>query len=375
MIGTDLQETVRDELILRGFTLVRFTEPPLGEAARRFQEWLARGFAGEMNYLSRRQSERLDPSRLLPELRSILVLGYPYDTGLENTEKAEEGNISRYAWGKDYHQVLAGKLDSFLTWFQGVFSGAHCFRSVDAQPVLEKAWAAKSGLGWIGKHSNVINAEQGSYFFISTILTDVLFAPDPSEVDRCGSCAQCMEICPTQAIVAPYVLDAGRCISYLTIELKGPIPRPLRPLLGNRVFGCDDCQEVCPWNRFSRRTGEPKFFPDPEVRNQPLAVLLRMDPKTFRGKFKESAISRPKWKGFMRNVLVAAGNSGEGSLVPLVAEKLQEKEPLVRGHAVWAYHRLVGEKASLELAKMQKREKDPFVLEELDVALARSSDL
>ncbi len=216
---SSLQLQVRQELHRRGFSLVRFTRPPLGEAAGRFSAWLDRGFAGEMGYLSRRREERLDPARFMAELRSMIVVAHPYDSLLPNTQAPEEGNISRYAWGEDYHEVLKGKLLDFQTWLESRDPGLQCALSIDASPVLEKGWAERAGLGWIGKHTNVIHSEQGSYFFLALLLTNLDFAEDTPVEDRCGSCARCISAGPTGAIVAPYVLDARLCISYLSFEL------------------------------------------------------------------------------------------------------------------------------------------------------------
>ncbi len=361
-----LQHSVREELHRRGFEVVRFTLPPLGEARDRFQKWLDQGFQGKMDYLPRRRDERQDPHRLFPELQSIIVLAHSYDSGLANTQDPKEGNISRYAWGEDYHRVLEEKLNDFRGWLTEQSDGVKCFSSVDASPVMEKAWAQKAGLGWMGKHTNIIHPESGSYFFLSVLLTNLPFQADPEEQDHCGTCEKCIQVCPTGAIVAPYVLDARLCISYLTIELRGPIPRALRPLIGNRIFGCDDCQEVCPWNRFSRPTTEPRFLPRSEIRNRPLQELIQIDRQTFRNLFWDSAVSRARWKGFIRNVLVAIGNSGQKSLAPLVREKLFEQDSLVRGHAVWAYARLLDQKALPLLMKIRSQEKDQFVLEEIE---------
>jgi epoxyqueuosine reductase len=369
---TNIQNHIRREFTERGFSAVRFTEPPLGRAAEHFEEWLTKGYAGEMAYLGRRSEERRHPEKILPEIKSIILLAHPYDSLMENSSNPSQGNVSRYAWGEDYHTVLNKKLRALSKWLEEKAPKAHFYLSVDAQPVLEKAWAQKAGLGWMGKHTNIIDPEQGSYFFISAILTDMQFNPDPPQADRCGSCEACLRVCPTGAIVAPYVLDANRCISYLTIELKGPIPAPLRPMMGNHIFGCDDCQEVCPWNRFSQATTEGRFLPRPGIRHQPLARWLRLTAGEFKELFHDSAVSRAKWKGFMRNVLVAAGNSGDTSLAPLVKEKLTEENILVRGHAVWAYRRLLGEKAREMLEEMQNEETDVFVLEEIKEALGGS---
>lgn len=322
-----------------------------------------------MSYLARRLEERLQPARLLPDLKSMIVLGHPYDSGLSNTHHPTEGHISRYAWGQDYHDVIREKLEAFKAWLIEREAQAHCYFSVDAGPVLEKGWAQKAGVGWLGKHTNILDAERGSYFFLSVLFTNLPFEKEDPVSDRCGSCEACLHACPTQAIVAPYVLDARLCISYLTIELKGPIPRHLRPLIGNRIFGCDDCQEVCPWNRFSRPTKEGRFFPREGVRNRPLAEFLSLDESAFRIKFAGSAVLRAKRRGFLRNVLVAIGNSGNPAWADQVREKLEDPEPLVRGHAVWAYGRLMGAGAKPVLIELKAREEDPFVLEEIQAEL------
>jgi epoxyqueuosine reductase len=361
-----LQQEVREELYRRGFSVVRFAALPLGEAGARFKNWLQEGHQGEMSYLSRRQEERADPSRLLPKCQSLILMAADYDSGLLNTRDPTQGHISRYTWGDDYHQVIKSRLQAFEIWLKEKVGSVECFHSVDASPVLEKAWAQKAGLGWLGKHTNIIHPEKGSYFFLSALLTTLPFIPDSPTEDRCGTCEQCIQICPTQAIVAPYVLDARLCISYLTIELKGPIPRHLRPLVGNHIFGCDDCQEVCPWNRFSQPTEEGRFYPRQGVRNRPLKEFLTLQEEDFSKLFAGSAVLRAKWKGFMRNVLVAVGNSREVSLAPSVREKLTAVEPLVRGHAVWAYHRLLGEESVPVLQQLKLYERDPFVLEEIE---------
>ncbi len=364
-----LQSEIRDQLKQLGFDLIQFTQPPLGESLQKFQQWIEQGYHGEMKYLERRRSERENLQLLLPQVRSVIVLGHGYDNSLENTSHPNEANIARYAWGEDYHQVLLDKLRSFSQWLTDLDSTTQLYFSVDAMPVLEKDWAEKSGLGWRGKHTNVIHPKFGSYFFLAVMLTNIPFEPDPPMQDHCGSCTRCIDICPTQAIVAPYQLDARRCISYLTIELRGPIPREFRPLIGNRIFGCDDCQEVCPWNRFSQPTSEKRFFPREGVRNQPLEKFISITPQEFKTQFSGSAILRAKWKGFIRNVCVAMGNSGEKSFIPLLEDKLSEPEPLIRGHAVWAYVRLLGNEARKRLQKLKQSESDPFVLEEIQSAI------
>lgn len=364
-----MKDEVRAELRHRGFSRVGFATAPLEPSARaRFQEWLQNNYQGEMGYLSRREGERLDPARLLEKWRSVIVMATDYDAGLPNTQNPSEGNLSRYAWGDDYHEVIGERLRDFQSWLQNRGGSGESFASVDASPVLEKAWARQAGLGWLGKHTNLIDREKGSYFFLSAVFTEIPFEPDEPVEDRCGVCSECIAVCPTQAIVAPYVLDARLCISYLTIELKGPIPRHLRPLIGNHIFGCDDCQEVCPWNRFSRPTSEQGFLPRAGVRNRPLVDFLSLDEAGFKKLFAGSAVLRAKRRGFLRNVLVAIGNSGDVSLAPEVAKKFSDPEPLVRGHAVWAYRRLGGEQALPTLEELRKQETDSFVLEEIGAA-------
>ncbi|MCP5468693.1 MAG: tRNA epoxyqueuosine(34) reductase QueG [Deltaproteobacteria bacterium] len=363
-----LQESVRQKLYQLGFSIVRFTALPLSsDSLHHFKKWIEKNYHGEMNYLERRYEERVHPELLLDTIQSAILVAYPYDTGLENTFKKSEGNISRYAWGKDYHDILKEKLKKFQTWLYSQSKEAKCYLSVDSSPVLEKVWAQKAGIGWIGKHTNIIHQKHGSYFFLGSVFTNLSFLTDQESQDYCGSCQRCIDVCPTQAIIAPYVLDARRCISYLTIELKGPIPRDLRPFIKNHVFGCDDCQEVCPWNRFSQKTHEENFFPQDYTYNQSLKKLIQIKKNEFKTIFATSPILRTKWRGLMRNVLIAIGNSGDQSLIPYVEEKLHCEEALVRGHAVWSYASLLGKKAFERLKMLEENETDPFVLEELRV--------
>ncbi len=353
-----------------GFSGVCVARPPLAEeAVEHFCQWLDKGFAGEMSYLARRQAERLEPQRLLASVQSVLVAAFPYDPGQANTHDPTKGNIARYAWGEDYHEVLQGKLRQFSQWFEQYFPQFRLYLSVDAQPVLEKAWAQQAGLGWLGKNTNILRTERGSYFFLAVLLTDLPLEVDSPMTDHCGDCQRCLEICPTGALVAPYVLDARLCISYLTIEAKGAMPRHLRSLMGNHIFGCDDCQEVCPWNRFSRVTEEIKFFLKPEIHHRPLAHWLQLGPEEFKTCFAGSPVLRAKWRGFMRNVLVAAGNSGDMGLIKEVKEKMDHEDPLVRLHAIWAYGRLAGSEARSDLERCLLLESVPEILQEIQCTL------
>ncbi len=362
-----LQDAIKTKLFELGFCLVHFTQAPLASKTTEFfKDWLQKQYHGEMKYLENRCNERIDPKQLLASLKSVIMVAYPYDNGLENSSQKNQANISRYAWGADYHEVLREKLQDFQTWLSTQAKNSECYLSVDSSPVLEKSWAQKAGLGWMGKHTNMIHPKQGSYFFLGSVFTNLELKADKPIQDHCGSCQACIDVCPTQAIIAPYVLDARRCISYLTIELKGPIPLHFRPLIGNHVFGCDDCQEVCPWNRFSQKTHEQAFFPQAHIYSQPLSELIQIKKSEFKRLFSNSAILRAKWKGLMRNVLVAIGNTGDKNLLPLVEEKLACEEALVRGHAVWAYGQLLGKAAYSRLLSLKEQEDDSFVLEELN---------
>lgn len=352
-----------------GFSLVRFTRPPLGEAAERFKQWLAAGYEGGMNYMSRHPYRRAHPEVHLPPLRSIVVLAHPYAQGQGYDPPSYQGKLARYAWGEDYHRVLRDKLNLLVERLQSWVPKSQWYISIDAQEVLEKGWAQKAGLGWMGKHSNMIHADEGSYFFLSVLLTDLAFEPDEPTEDHCGTCARCMEVCPTRAIVAPYVLDAKLCISYLTIELKGSIPRRLRPMIGNRIFGCDDCQEVCPWNRFGKEAKDLAFTLRSDLARKDLSYWLQLSSGEFKRALKASPLSRPRWKGFMRNVLVAAGNSGESRLAELVAQKLDHQVDLIREHAVWAYARLLGPEARGALSACLAKEEHEGVRREIQLSL------
>ena len=324
------------------------------EGARLFGEWLQKGFAGEMHYLERGQEKRRDPSLILKNAKSVIVLGWDYSMHVGVGPRAhpnKEGShgelplqnnkspfISRYAWGKDYHEILGEKLSIFQKKLEEIFPGEIFKSYVDTGPVMEKYWSALGGLGWLGKHTNLIHEKRGSYFLLASLLTTLDFESEAPVIDRCGTCTRCIDVCPTRAIVAPYVLDARLCISYLTIELKGSIPLELRPLIGNHVFGCDDCQEVCPWNRHAR-------LPEEFLRNTSIEQLLEwlsLDEKQFKEKFRGSPILRSKRRGFLRNVCVVLGNLKDPKSIPALQKAAQDSEPLIREHAQWALGEIKG---------------------------------
>ncbi len=324
-----------------------------------------------MHYLERQASRRLNPALVLPNAQSVVVLALNYYTGLSNGKDPMKGRISRYAWGDDYHDALCARLEELLHFIQCRESSIRGRCYVDTGPVMEKAWGAATCLGWMGKNTNLITRDRGSWLFLGVILLDADLAGDSRAKDFCGKCSRCMDACPTGAIVAPYVVDARLCISYLTVEHRGPIPRRLRSLMGNRIYGCDDCQEACPWNRFAVRTSETVFDPRTENHMPGLIPLLRMTQGEFRERFRNSPIVRATRDGFVRNVAVALGNSGSEEAVPALDEALREEASLtVRMHCAWALGNVASERALLCLESARKRESEPLVIEEIDLALA-----
>jgi epoxyqueuosine reductase len=270
---------------------------------------------------------------------------------------------------------MQARLKELRSFVEAEAPGARCLEYVDTGPIMEKVWGAQSALGWAGKHTNLITREQGSWFFIGVILTTVELEYDTPERDYCGTCSRCLPACPTGAIVAPYVVDARLCISYLTIELRGAIPRPLRPLIGSRIFGCDDCQDVCPWNRFAVKTPERRFGPRPGAVVPELALLVNLTREEFSRRFKNSPILRSRRDGFVRNVVVALGNSRcEEAIAPL-EQALRDSSALVRAHAAWGLGQIGSAQVRTILSDARARETEVEVIEELDLALKRQSEL
>ncbi len=309
-----------------------------------YPQWLQAGYAGEMEYLHRQLPKRLDARQILPDAKSVVVIGVNYHTEQQLSiavDNPERGWIARYAWGDDYHEVLADKLkklEAFLQQEAGAdYQGKYY---VDTGPVLDRVFAKYAGLGWFGKNTNLINQRLGSWFFIGELITNLLLEIDAPPPDRCGTCRRCLDACPTDAFVAPYVLDSKRCISYLSIELRGAIPEDLRPGMGRHVFGCDICQDVCPWNRKAPFTTEAAFAPRENMVAPSLPELTEMDETAFRERFRRSPIKRAKWRGFMRNVLVALGNSGQKKYRTVVGRFLRHADGMVAETAAWAYRRL-----------------------------------
>ncbi|RWE29549.1 MAG: tRNA epoxyqueuosine(34) reductase QueG [Mesorhizobium sp.] len=336
-----------------GFDAVAVTAPdaiPLAPA--RLAEFVADGFHGSMDWIAETIARRSEPSTLWPDVRSIVVLAMNYGPDRDPRHllsKRDRGAISVYAQNRDYHEVMKGRLKEIAGKIVAR-AGGDVKVFVDTAPVMEKPLAEAAGLGWQGKHTNLVSREHGSWLFLGTIFTTAELAPDEAEIDHCGSCRACLDACPTDAFPAPYRLDARRCISYLTIENKGPIPHEFREAIGNRIYGCDDCLAACPWNKFANAASEAKLAARDDLREPALADLLALDDAAFRAFFSGSPIKRIGRDRFVRNVLIAAGNSGEVALAAIVRGLLGDASPLVRGAAIWALARLVPETEYAERA-------------------------
>ena len=362
------REAIRDLALALGFDAVGFTPAASRANARAgLRDFLAAGFHGDMGWLEARADERADPQTLWPQAKSAVVLGLSYAPAhdpLEALARNDRGTISVYAQNADYHDVVKKRLKAIARAMVDRFDcDVKVF--VDTAPVMEKPLAQDAGLGWQGKHTNLVSREHGSWLFLGVILTTLDLGEAARESDHCGTCSRCLDVCPTKAFPAPYKLDARRCISYLTIEHKGPIPRELRAGMGNRIYGCDDCLAVCPWNKFAAAGREAAFFPRVELKAPLLAHLVQLGDAAFRDVFKASPIKRIGRDRFVRNVLVAIGNSADATLAPFAEPLLTDKSPLVRGAAIWALSRLLTQEEFAALrATRAAQEKDATVLEE-----------
>jgi epoxyqueuosine reductase len=332
-----LEELVKAQACGLGFDLVGITSLGPMETAGAFDEWVARGYAGEMDYLPRGAAKRRDSRLPLPGTASAIVVGLDYGG------RAPSGPVARYARGDDYHDVMLGRLGALHEWLESEVGRPVKGKSyVDTGPILERDLARRAGLGWFGKNTNLVNPRIGSFFFIGALLVDLdLDSDTPFEADRCGTCTRCLDACPTDAFVEPRLLDATRCISYLTIELKGAIPEDLRAQIGTHIYGCDTCQDVCPYNvKFAQELREPAFAPRAEIGERDARSLARellaMNDDAFRTAFRKSPIKRAKRRGLARNAAVVLGNIGDERDAPVLARASNDPDPLVRGHAAWA---------------------------------------
>jgi len=344
-VDRDPRPLIRDRALALGFDAIGFCRAELGpEARQRLTDFLAAGQHGEMDWLARRSEQRAQPRTLWPDARSVIALGLSYapeDDPLASLTQHDRGTISVYARNRDYHGILKGKLKTLAQFIVARFEPAvKVF--VDTAPVMEKPLAEKAGLGWQGKHTNLVSRRHGSWLFLGEIYTTLVIDADAPHRDHCGTCSRCLDVCPTNAFPAPYRLDATRCISYLTIEHAGPIPLELRPLMGNRIYGCDDCLAVCPWNRFAHAAVHPGLRPRAELTAPYLADLAALDDAGFRTMFSGSPIKRIGRDRFVRNVLIAIGNAGDRTLLPAAAARLDDADPVVAEAASWAVQRLAG---------------------------------
>ncbi len=368
-----LKAALADQAHALGFDALAVTRPDaIPRAKEALAAFLAAGQHGDMDWLAATAERRGEPRALWPDVRAVVMLGVNYGPAgdpLAILDARERGAISVYAQGDDYHEVIKAKLKALARWLTAR-AGGDVKVFIDTAAVMEKPLAASAGLGWQGKHTNLVSRRFGSWLFLGAIFTTLELPADAPEADHCGQCRACLDICPTAAFPAPYRLDARRCISYLTIEHKGPIPRELRPLIGNRIFGCDDCLAVCPWNKFATQGRETKLAARAALQAPRLADLARLDDAAFRALFSKSPVKRTGRDRFVRNVLIAIGNSGEPALAAVARERLDDASALVRGAAVWALGRLLGKDALAALAAArQPAEADPTVIDEWGEAL------
>jgi epoxyqueuosine reductase len=371
----ELKAALTREARALGFDGIGVTRPDaLGEAAQHFREFLETGSYGDMDWLARAPERRTDPRALWSDVTSVIMLGVNYgshEDPLEILQARTRGAISVYAQGDDYHDVIKKRLKTLARWLVEMApSEVKVF--VDTAAVMEKPLAHAAGLGWQGKHTNLVSRSFGSWLFLGAIFTTLELPVDDAESDHCGSCQACLDICPTAAFPAPYKLDARRCISYLTIENRGPIPPEFRKAMGNRIYGCDDCLAVCPWNKFAQAGREAKLAARDDLRAPELAELARLDDAAFRARFAKSPVKRTGRDRFVRNVLIAIGNSGDAALAREAEALLADASPLVRGAAVWALSQLIdGERFDAHASRAMVGEQDASVRAEWLEAAAR----
>jgi len=342
-VTLEVRAAIRKRAASLGFDIVGFASAadpwPNGERLRTF---VAEGLHGDMVWMAETLERRSHPTGMWPQARTAVMLGMNYGPAtdpLEALNDRSRGVVSVYAQGDDYHELIKGRLKNLGGWMKAKFGGeVKVF--VDTAPLMEKPLAQRAGLGWQGKHTNLVSRDLGSWLFLGSVLTSVEIEPDLAEIDRCGSCAACLDICPTNAFPAPYRLDARRCISYLTIEHEGPVPEDLRPAMGNRIYGCDDCLAVCPWNKFAQASREVRLQARQALTTPSLAELAALDDEGFRFVFRKSAVQRIGRDRFVRNVLYAIGNSGDAALLPAAERLLEDADSVVRDAAGWAVRRL-----------------------------------
>ncbi len=372
-----IKAAIRERALGLGFDAAGFAAPELLPAAKgELAEYIGRGLHGDMGWLAANAERRADPKVLWPQARSAVVVGQNYGPEgdpLAGLADRDTGTISIYAQGRDYHHIIGAKLKRLGRYIHETF-GAEVKVFVDTAPLMEKPLAERAGVGWQGKHTNLVSRRFGSWLFLGEVLTTLPLAPDPPEADHCGSCRACLDVCPTRAFLAPYRIDARRCISYLTIEHKGHIAEEFRAAMGNRIYGCDDCLAVCPWNKYATPTREAALLPREELTAPKLAALARLDAAAFRAMFAGTAIKRTGRDRFLRNVLIALGNSGDTGAIGVIEALLHDPSPLVRAMAAWALSRLLPDTSFASLrARYRPREPDAAVCAEWDAKTASAA--
>ncbi len=365
-----------------GFEVSGIASISLKKEHLRYLSWIDKGFAGEMDYLKKNSDLRSNLQELWPDTKSALVVGMQYKSNKKNKNYCSDndGKIAEYARGGDYHKFIKKRLLRILKELKELDETIEGRSFVDTAPILERDLAVKAGLGWKGKNSLLLNRDLGSYFFLGVLLLNKeITNSNLFEDNHCGTCNECVEKCPTDAIIGPEIVDARRCISYLTIELRGAIPRDLRTMMGNHIFGCDICQMVCPWNEKSPETQQSRFLPRSENENTNLEYLIQLDEKSFREKFQGTAILRAKYDGFLRNVLIAIGNSHKKKYLNTLRKTLRHRYPLVRGHSAWAIAEIAKREnedwVRFSLEDRLSVEKDEWVIEEIELALGEISKI
>jgi len=371
-----LSAAIKSEAQRLGFDLAGIAPAVSPPGFPDFQDWLRRGFAGEMAYLEQRAEAYAHPRHVLEPAKSVILLAMNYRTDDPAPTSPGQGRVSRYAWGsRDYHDLLRERLARLADFVHRERPGCRTRGVVDTAPLLERDFARLAGLGWIGKNTLLLNKRMGSWLFLAALLVDFELEYDAAhDTAHCGTCTRCLDVCPTDAFPEPYVLDARKCIAYLNIELRGPIPGELREGIGDWLFGCDLCQEVCPWNRKAPRSGEEAFLPRADLAPADARALLRLAPNEFDEMFRGSPLMRPRRAGLLRNAAIVLGNAGDRSAAPDLAAALADDEPVVRGAAAWALGRLGGSPPLEALRRRRAVETDPEVIGEIEAALEAASN-
>jgi len=345
-----LAAQIKQQAHAPGFELAGIAPATDADGFAHLEDWLAQGFAGEMDYMTRHAEARRHPESILPKVRSVVMVGINYksqESGVRGQGSGIRGRVSCYAGGLDYHDVLRDKLKALLAWIQEQAPETRGRAVIDTAPLLERDFARRAGLGWFGKNTMLLHKKLGSYFFLGALLLDLKLPVDePFEASHCGTCTRCLDACPTEAFIGPYQLDARRCISYLTIELRGAIDEALRPMMDDWIFGCDVCQDVCPWNRKAPNGQEDALQPDVTGLQLDLLELMRLSEEDFRVRFRDTPIWRTKRTGLLRNAAIALGNSGDPRAIPMLERALGDAEPIIREAAQWAIERIEGRQHS-----------------------------